>query len=770
MITNSEIEIPNIRIRNIGILNSFGQDFEIFPRNNNTGVSDESFLLDELTIKEDMFSEAVFGSISFFDSSYIVDQLNLNSSLDSVYFTLNAFDTYHQYRILDVNVASDLASKQVHGPVGTVNKITIRFSSDSFINKNFDTLFDANYIGKISKTSTGTENESEPGTESAPPPGFDEEEYQKHEAKMEGFVQHLMEKYNSTTGNAAQKPLNADDTHNDIWVKTENFFYPLFKVGNNLRISQLMNYVCEYACYKKNPKAVNFFFWEDTQNWNFKCIESLLSDEKNFKGTYNLSGYACQSENYSNTIVAMEVVSDTCPMKLYDGGAAFSEYIRVMPDWENEYRGFMDSANSLRHEQVTYNYKDDTGTNTGPGKWKRIAPFSPFTDYILEKYKTKQDYSTVRISDLSYGFYSNTYNTKDLPWWNYYDFTSPFGYTGDKMALSEAKGGMEIKSKDDLFSKHPGSKEVSRIDSEYWQAQYDFSELPGAFLRTIYKDIKWALTDARTKYAEAKATKMQWDVYRNTICCDASTSGPNTFFAYLWAATEITDPSLPGGMYWYNWKQVELWPRDEINQITDDSYEIIKSETTPFWFVFVSSPKFLSGEAYNLNELLNSFAPKQFENSNGNTFSVDGDGNQKTLKTLTMGPGISVPVNDGFDGASVDVQKYLTSYPSGYKMRAIGSYQITNPYCSSKMKSDSASSGVLGINIGNTGGFDRNNKNYYGGKIVQMRKVPASAMKNLIGFTSGSYIQQPYIYLFDSENAHDGKCDQLGCTGGNRNE
>jgi len=761
MISNREINFPNIQITNIGILNSFGLNFQIFPRS--SGGSDESFLLDELTIKEDMFSEAVFGSISFFDSSYIVDQLNLTSSLDSVYFTLNAFDTNHQYRILDVNVASDLASKQVHGPVGTVNKVTIRFSSDSFINKNFDTLFDANYIGKISKTSTGTETKSESGTESAPPPGFDQAEYQEHEAKMEGFVQHLMEKYNSTIGIAGQKPLNADDTHNDIWVKTENFFYPLFKIGNNLRISQLMNYICEYACYKKNPKAVNFFFWEDTQNWNFKCIESLLSDEKNFKGTYNLAGDRAQSENYSDTIVAMEVVSDTSPLKLYDGGAAFSEYIRVTPDWGNPYRGFMDSANNLRHEQVSYNYKDDTGTNTALGKWKRIARFSPFTDYILEKYKTKQDYSTVRISDLSYGFYSNTYNTKDLPWWNYYDFTSPFGYTGDKMALSKDKGGMEIKSKDDLFSKHPGSKEVSRIDSEYWQAQYDFSELPGAFLRTIYKDIKWALTDARTKYAEAKATKMQWDVYRNTICCDSASSfQSSTFFAYLWASTLISG-SAPGGVYEYNWKQVELWPRYEIENMTDTSYEIIKSETTPFYFAFISSPKLASGQAYNLNELLNSYAPSNFENANGISGSVDDIGEPNLHKTLTIGPGISVPD----DVMPADIKKYATSYPANYQMRAIGSYRITNQFCDALMTEDSASSNQDGINIGNTGAADRNNKNYYGGKIVQMRRVPASMMKDLKGFTLGDNKQSPYIYLFDSENAHDGMCNQ-GCTGGNK--
>jgi hypothetical protein len=713
MISNTEINFPNIIITSIGIRNSFGLDFQIFPRNNSTGISDESFLLDELTIKEDMFSEAIFGSISFFDSSYIVDQLNLTSSLDSVYFKLNAFDTNHEYRILDVNVASDLASKQVHGPVGTVNKVTIRFSSDSFINKNFDTLFDSNYIGKISKGSG-----SESGTSSIPP-GFDQAEYQTHEAKMQGFVQHLMEKYNSTIGIAGQKPLNADDTHNDIWVKTENFFYPLFKIGNNLRISQLMNYVCEYACYKKNPKAVNFFFWEDTQKWNFKCIESLLSDETNFKGTYNLAGDRGQSENYSDTIVAMEVISDTSPLKLYDGGAAFSEYIRVKPDWGNPYRGFVDSSNGLLREQVTYNYKDDTGTNIAEGGWKRIAPFSPFTDFILNKYKTKQDYGTVRISDLNYGFYSNTYNTKNIPWWNYYDFSSPHGYLGDKMALPEANGGYDIHNKQDLFNKYPGSKEVSRIDSEYWQAQYDFSELPGAFLRTIYKDIKWALTDARTKYAEAKATKTLWDVYRNVICCDSASSSNGSFFAILTSAEEVT-VGPPGGVYRYDWRQIELWPRSEVDKISDTSYEIIESKNIPYHFVFISSKKHAKGsDAYNLNELLNSYIPTSKEKGN---------------KTLTMGPGISVPTNT----MSYKDREDTTSYPKHFSMMPIGEYLVSEK-----------------------GSCDPSR--YYSGQIVQLQAVSPDSMSNIKGFTTGSNKQKSKIYVFDAQNAHDGICGK--CSG-----
>jgi hypothetical protein len=201
--------------------------------------------------------------------------------------------------------------------------------------------------------------------------------------------------------------------------------------------------------------------------------------------------------------------------------------------------------------------------------------------------------------------------------------------------------------------------------------------------------------------------------------------------------------------------------------MTDTSYEIIKSETTPFYFAFISSPKLASGEAYNLNELLNSYAPSNFENANGISGSVNDIGQPNLHKTLTIGPGISVPT----DTMPADIKKYATSYPTSYKMRAIGSYRITNQFCSglsinSASTENSQARNLPGVNIGNTGAADRNNKNYYGGKIVQMRRVPASMMKDLKGFTLGDNIQSPYIYLFDSENAHDGMCNE-GCTGGN---
>ena len=196
MILDKEVEFPNIRINTVGIINSFNIDFEIFPRSSDGGVSNEYFLLDQIIIKEDMFSEAIFGSISFFDSVYAIDQLKLTSSLDSVYFQftdVRGEGDLQQYRILDITVSSDIASKAVHGPVGTVNHITIRFSSDSFVNKNFDVLFDSDYIGKISKSVTSDDEETPPIIET--PPGFDSGDFEKHETLMSGFVQEMMNKF-----------------------------------------------------------------------------------------------------------------------------------------------------------------------------------------------------------------------------------------------------------------------------------------------------------------------------------------------------------------------------------------------------------------------------------------------------------------------------------------------------------------------------------------------------------------------------------------------
>ena len=641
-----------------------------------------------------------------------------------------------------------------------------------------------NFIGKISK------NKTDPTIQEVPE-GFDPADYKQAEDIMNsnsslaiepeygaGLVQKLINEQQKnqikTNTPIKPKPLIADPTYNDVWLKTENFFYPHFKPSNGLRISQIMNYLCEYACDAVNKNAVNFFFWEDLDNWNFRSIESLLTKEKS-QGFYNLGGDKGSSENYNDTVISLEVISDTSPIKLLDSGALFSEYIFSVPDWGNPYRTFLDTAESIKKTQVTYNYKEDAG------KWKHIADNSVITKFVQDNIYKLKEYSTNRITDAQYGFYGNPYNTDKVSWWNFQDFYTNL-YLGKKMALDTTNGGQNIKDKDTFFNNTPSATEPSRTETEYWQSQFDFSELPGCFLNTIYKLIKWDLTKARTKYAEAKKLKKLWDVYKTVICCDRFASLGNSdyktsgFYALVYAAdkiyggdgasvssrndtTGLTYAVDPGGIYAYWWKEVELWPRWEIEEIRNDSYEVIEfvsNEETdnayPFPFAFISSANSLQGHysagisgivdtrAYNLNEIMNTTIPLEFED--------DTD-----YVTLMMNPGVSSPlVIDDTE------RKAFTSYPKKYQMMPVGKFRVISEACPDF--SQSGKEIPCSIKSKNAGGM------YYGGKIVHMKTISSDSLELIKGFTSeyAEELQQDVkkqrsqIFVFDSDNTHDGLC------------
>lgn len=251
MITKDPVDFPNINIKEVSIIKTDGTVFNIYPRTKTAEY--ESHIFDNIIITEDMFAESILGTLEFYDSTFIMDQLNL-SSFDNVFFTLDEVD--YEFRITSINISGDLADKAIHGPSGTVNKVTVQFASDEFVYRNFDANFVNNFIGKISKSAT--EGSSSIGIEV--PDGFDAGEYHKAEGEMPpvGFVQKMMSKEQMTS--YSEKHLKSHNTYNDIWIKTENFFYPFYKIGNNLRVSQVMNYICEYACYEENKHAANFFF------------------------------------------------------------------------------------------------------------------------------------------------------------------------------------------------------------------------------------------------------------------------------------------------------------------------------------------------------------------------------------------------------------------------------------------------------------------------------------------------------------------------------
>lgn len=841
MITNSAIEYPNIYIKYISLehanSDTSSYEFELYPRSN-MGLwgqeKDSTFIFKNLTITEDMFAEGIIGTLTFGDSTYITDQLKLslysNISIEMNDLGENNNDVNNKisgkYRIIDVNVTTDLADKNIHGPGGSINTVVVRFSSDELVYRNMDSpekIF--NWIGKISLDPKDSINNNIQhtfpeertylrGVCSSKPPYFNSEELTKCENLLKsrlpndtidkndlkkgikdtptnsdyGFVQFIMNKTNQTWW--TYKKLKADSTYNDIWFKPISFLYPYFKKDKSIQVSQLLNYICEYACYKNNPKAVNFFFWEDLSQWNFRCIESLLSDADNFKGWYSPR----MDEFYADGYSSLEVISDISPLKLLTSGAAYSQYTRVVPYWSNPYRNFTTTEDSMLKEEITYNYYDDFYKNKTK-QIKTISFYPIFSEYEYTNFRKQNSFFSTELVDNNYGFYGKQYNNQEISSdFEYYDWSRNFSF-GERMMLPKPYGrNIMTEAKKITLPGIPQTSiqhlnyavsdafgdainQTARSDKEYWQSQFDFSELPGAFLNQIYGwdgTKTWNRTP-RMKYSDLKIRQKKWDVYKNTICCQRTP--PESFFALVYRADKIYGGDGisyafdPGGIYAYSWKEVELWPRNEVAQVLKPGYEVIEFEKTtdvqnpvPFPFIFITSPSMLQGygltadhksgltylpekfdtRAYNLNEILNSVAP---------LIAEDGSSSETTI---LMNPGVSTTLKSG----QAD-RKAKTSYPNKYQMMPVGKFRVNSTTCPDfrldgvKFKDDG----------GNEGGM------YYGGRIVQMFTIPANTMQNIVGFTASARMidpdpnlryplkpQRPYIFMFDVENTHDGLC------------
>ena len=722
---------PNIKFPNVDGVNITISQLELYPRD--TTFQDETILFNSVTIEEDMFAESIFGSIEFIDSSenlYLTNQIVLN---DPVTISFNG-DTFN-FQITDINITSDLASKQTIGPNSRPTKIVVRFASNAFLTQNFNTTFFEDFIGKISITENDKDKEKYLPEVELPAATSAVEEFKP----LLGFVQ-------TQIAPALNKPLNANSTFNDIWLKHDPTHYPYSKIGSSLRISQIMNYICEYACDINNYNAVNFFFWEDLFSWNFRSIESLLEEQKNISDKDLPYFTPSTDENYAGAIVSMEVINAILPNKLLDGGAFVSEYVRVKPNWDSSYSSFLDTTGNLNKTRIVYNYQTDAS-------WLKISsqPVKYFDGLS----------TTVRITDTVYGYYSDPYQQASTPWWNYFDNYNYY-------------------KNDESFSVQP-----DRSEKEFWQSQYDLCELPGDYLNIIQKKIKWrqSLVIYRQEYAEQKRLKRQWEVYKKSVCCEREQ--PETFFALLTKAEKIyggngqtissesndTIVADAGGVWKYEWAEVEFWPRAESAQIPAPNidpttgekkswsdYSIIEFEDNSFPFVFVLPKGYMQGitpidptypdnRAYNLNEILNSRVPKEFEYPNS-------DGSTGAPFTLVINPGVSDSL--GFTGPRSD-KASITSYPSGFKMMPIGKFRLIKGPCPPSW---------------NQYGTNSSDDFYQAGRVVQMFRIPKETLTTIRGETLpiqtvidtehgpdvGERDPISNLYVFDIENAHDGLC------------
>jgi hypothetical protein len=799
------VSSPNIKIK-ATLERRDGSTFELWPRE--ASIRDDYFGLEDIFLNEDMFAETISGSFSFVDSSNIIDQLNISTE---EWLRLELDGKLYNFRITEVTTRSNLAQKITHGPSGAPTKITLNFVSDEFVYRNFNVKID-DFVGKISKATKGGSNLSPiltPYDSTITIP-------QQLKDKEKGFVQFIMQKASVFS----KKPLAAHETFNDISVLHEVAYYPYLKDGSNLRISNLMNYICEYACYINNPNAVNFFFWEDLDKWNFKCIEGLI--EEQLKDTEKpIPTYRPQLDEFSEDgLFSMEILNDSDTNQLLDSEALFSTYDRIKPNWANPYRGFVDINQSITVKTINYNYTIDFK------KWYDIngSKGDKKTSILQKEINLISD--TRGIASISIdsktGAVSVVAETEN----------TPHGLTGN--ALLSFDNYFANKHTENIFgfysAPYNNTKSVTNwqlktfthtTEKEYWQSQFDFCEAPGSILMLV-RDIKNKSLQYQKTYADLKNKKAMWDVYRKKMCCERTI--PSNFFAVITGAEKIYGSTGagsytsedPGGIWSYSWVEVEIWPQEKKYNSDTESYtnkitqmlkggnqiiefETAESDASEFPFIFVQSPWALRGEiskqktlnliagttagvnvikevtintkdnrAYNLNEILNSRIPNNFESG--------------TDKTIIMNPGISNILAD--INTNPDLTNY-TKYPQKTQMLPVGKFRVISNKCPNF------------LNDGQLPETTSDNGFYYAGRIVQMSAVPKESIQSIIlpatndmpfnnfpqpqpekltiessdvetGEVTSQTVNNPnyiepikrdYLFLFDTENAHDGFCD-----------
>lgn len=843
-IKNIDIKVTIYRLK-AGSITEYNS-YELWPRTDEQNRNGYISLV-EIILNEDMFAPSVTGSLVFMDSSNLLDQFNLSSN---EWLRLE-FDGRPpcDFRISDVKIESNLAQKTIHGPSGSPVKVIFNFASDEFLYRNFDVVID-DFIGKISK-----DPKNGSSVTSILPAYSDKIKIpQQLKDQEKGFVQYLMQQ---ASDQRSKKPLQYHETFNDIWVKHLFNFYPFYKDANNLRISQLMNYICEYACYKKNEKAVNFFFWEDLDSWNFKCIEGLIEDQlgdiRAFKLPVKETEFSTLpvfkphlDEFSEKAMFSMEVLNDYDSNYLLDSGLSFSTYDRVKPNWGNPYREYVDINEGYITKTINYNYTldfnnwyDISGKKT---KGEKVSIFAKSITHLKDKtglpiFVKDETTGEFKVDPASLGDPTKT----------------PHGYTGDKLLAFNNYSSNAIN--DTIFGYYSNPYNLAQISSwqlasfnhttekHYWQSQFDFCELPGAVLLLVDR-IKKATKNASKVYSDLKIKKATWDVYKKKMCCERTV--PSNFFAVLVDAEKIhgstgagSYPTQdPGGVWAYSWAEVELWPQEKtagvkeydqgedgetvttttgagenkITQMLKAGYQIIQfdngtdeNKQTDFPFVFVVPPAGFQGyppetytqnvitpgggdgpsgnkikevkittkdnRAFNLNELLNTRIPVTFE-------AETPSGNNNS--TILMNPGISAILTTTPEDP--DILK-KSAYPIKTQMLPVGKFRVISNKCPNFLNTGQTPTG-------SDNGF------YYAGRIVQMSAIPKETIQSIIlngindaavrGFTGAEpekitvevfddegvsqgteekinpkykeSVDRDYMFLFDTENAHDGFC------------
>lgn len=465
-------------------------------------------------IKESMFSPSLEGDAKIRDFRTWIDDLEISIGNYDIFriHMEEGLGGDRKSKTLDLSIyaySQETSEAEIQmGPVNIARLVSLKLASKEhyIMNYNFFEFMDDDKVMRISlNKKEGTDGVS----------GDDQ-----------GLIQYLTDRLNAVTtrdgasGDVKPLSLNADDTRNWVWLKKNHNFYPWGKFIKPPRVSQLFQMLAENAVDDVNNNAVNFFFWQDLDGWNFRSIESINRAYQQVKEikTFKISPFFNDAETIqslksgSNDEIHVSSYEETDFFDLLRSYAFGSLYTFVEPKYsEDPYGRYLDTQDSLIYQDIYYDYTEDGD------RWLKIDGEPRYFDKIKlqkrDRRGNEQQAENVLINnvgqnlivDKNYGYFSpNFFNRYNSVSWEY-----------------------------------KGYERSNREEEELWQTQFDITDMKGEELKTIQEKIKKPLKKKKEEYAKKKNLKEKWKVYKCSVCCAGDIeTGSGTSEAFPISLTE----------------------------------------------------------------------------------------------------------------------------------------------------------------------------------------------------------------------------------------
>ena len=451
--------------------NAIGGDFRFIEMSLNEGMLN-SFIYGHLDVRN---SDDWIGKLNFTGTERIIIKFGFGDSDIISEFICTI------YSVKIINNFVDNSTKKVNQPSG-VSERTISYRMEFISEDAFNTVFDKSllygdkdFVGYIATSGRG---------------------------EIPGLVNKIAE--------TLKVNIDIEPTRNSVWLKSNEISFPSGVPKGQIRISQLMQYLCKYAVSPNNTNAVNYFFWKDRSGYHFKSIEKILKDSGGkVAATFNLN---TDDETDINKVRGIEVINQYDSLDFLNNNVYSSHYVRTRPNYDDPYMDFLSSVAGFTYDVIDYDYHRDWGNIKHIEQYKLLSK-TISTSPIHENKKPKP---FTREGDEVFGYYDltahNEVNSDDHT--KRYSVDSGFGSGSN----SGNRSWWDYLSRDVVVGGHIIHHD-SRTTNNTWQPQFDMTELEIAPLYTIIKKIREPLLDKRREFVRLKNIKRRWEAYRCVVCC-----------------------------------------------------------------------------------------------------------------------------------------------------------------------------------------------------------------------------------------------------------